>query len=132
LKPNITSETRIKARLRTKIRRYAANAPELRDAPQHRQPVRKPTGEQEARHDRVGVAEVGVVVLEHGQRQMNGGQSPEEVDHEHAGDRVAAELVHRIDPPRRPDAHGPFSLGSRPRRDADLLREPARRVDMVF
>jgi hypothetical protein len=65
----------------------------LLDVPKQRQPEGEADREEELRHDRVGVAVVGVVVLEDG---MNRGVATDEVHQEHPGHGVAAELVHRF------------------------------------
>ena len=59
-----------------------------------RQPKGKPHREKELRHDRVGIAEEVVRVLQQNVRRR---ERADEVDQEHAGHGVAAKLVERRD-----------------------------------
>ena len=63
---------------------------DLFDVPEEGQTEGEADGEEELRHDGVGIAAVGVVVL---QQRVNGGETAQEVHQEHAGDRVTAELI---------------------------------------
>ena len=67
------------------------------DPAEERQPVGEPDREEELGHDRVGIAAIRVVVL---QDRRDGREAAQEVDQEHPGDGVAAELVERLDPSR--------------------------------
>ena len=66
--------------------------------PQERQPKREADREEELRHDRVGIAAIRVVVLPDGPDRV---EAAEEVHQQHAGHRVAAELVERGDAARQ-------------------------------
>ena len=76
----------------------AAHAPARCQPPQKRQAKREPHREKELRHDRVGVAAIGVVMLEH---RRDDDVAAQEVDEQHSHDGVAAKLVQRDDAARR-------------------------------
>src|SRR5262249_53421528 len=63
-----------------------------------RQPVRKANCKEELRHDRIGVAAIGIVVLENIRDRV---ELANEVDEKHAEDCVAPELIERNDACRR-------------------------------
>ena len=63
------------------------------DGFQHCQTVGKTYGEKELRHDGVGIAAVGVVMLENG---MNSSEHSKIIDKKHPYDRIPAKLVERV------------------------------------
>ncbi len=70
------------------------NAPLVCKPTQERQPKSEPHREEELGHDRIGVAAVGVVMLED---RRDDGKAAQEVHEQHSHDGVAAKLVQRDD-----------------------------------
>jgi len=80
-----------------------------------RQPIRKPDRKKELRHDRIGIAEIRVVVAEDGKYGLDGRKRPDEIHEEHLEDGIATELIQRRAP--RNIGHVHFRVG----RSADIV-----------